>query len=49
MRCPECGSEEIHKIGFVTVRKPNPHRKQRYRCKMCGRTFYAEDADGDSQ
>jgi DNA-directed RNA polymerase subunit RPC12/RpoP len=37
MKCKHCGSNEIIKWGTV---KTKTGRKQRYRCKACGRTSY---------
>ncbi|MCS7367286.1 MAG: hypothetical protein NDF52_05350 [archaeon YNP-WB-062] len=37
MKCKHCGSNEIVKWGTV---KTKIGRKQRYKCKVCGRTSY---------
>lgn len=39
MKCPECGSTTVVRIGLIVTRAG---RKQRYRCNTCGRTFYAK-------
>jgi len=41
VKCPDCGSLHVVKMGFVVV-KPG-ERKQRYKCRDCGRTFYPEE------
>ena len=42
-KCPHCGSLHIVKKGFETV-VPGI-KKQRYKCRDCGRTFYSEEAE----
>lgn len=44
VKCPDCGSHNIVKTGFVVV-KPGD-KKQRYKCSDCGRTFYPEEDEG---
>jgi len=44
IRCPDCASEHVVKTGFGVI-KPGT-RKQRYKCRDCGRTFYPEEAEG---
>jgi len=36
IKCPECGSTETKKLGFLLTRKG---KKQRYQCKNCVLTF----------
>ena len=38
MKCPHCASPDIVKAGFRII--SGGERKQRYRCKSCGRSFY---------
>jgi len=42
LRCPDCGSLLIVKWGYGVV-KPG-EKKQRYKCRDCGRTFYLEES-----
>jgi len=42
MKCPECGSTAVVRIGFVVTRSG---KKQRCKCNKCGRTFYMEKAE----
>ena len=37
MICPHCNSEEVVKMGHY--RTKSGERRQRYKCKACGRTF----------
>jgi len=37
MKCPECGDQKTTKFGFNYTANG---KKQRYRCKKCGFTFY---------
>ena len=37
MICPHCKSEEVVKMGYYYTKKGE--RRQRYKCKACGRTF----------
>jgi transposase-like protein len=37
MNCPKCNSSEIQKIGKIPTCQG---KKQRYRCRNCGKTFY---------
>ena len=37
MICPRCKSEEVVKMGYYYTK--TRERRQRYRCKACGRTF----------
>ena len=43
-RCPDCGSLHVVKTGFGVVRPGD--KKQRYKCRDCGRTFYLEETEG---
>ncbi|AMQ19545.1 hypothetical protein A0127_07365 [Thermococcus peptonophilus] len=36
-KCPVCGSTLVVRIGYIT--KSNGLKVQRFKCKMCGRTF----------
>jgi transposase-like protein len=38
MKCPDCSSEHVCKIGKKITRKQG--KKQRYQCTDCGKTFY---------
>ncbi len=40
-KCPDCGSLHVVKTGFGVVKPRN--KKQRYKCRDCGRTFYLEE------
>ncbi len=40
--CPACGSDKTSKIGFRIVMKPQLHKKQRFQCQKCGKTFYEQ-------
>jgi transposase-like protein len=37
VKCPECGSTHIIKMGWRITRHG---RKRRLQCQKCGRTFY---------
>ena len=37
IKCPECGSTRVWKVGVVPTRKG---MKTRYKCTKCARTFY---------
>ncbi len=37
MICPHCKSEETVKMGYYFTKRGE--RRQRYKCKVCGRTF----------
>jgi len=39
IKCPSCGKTNISKLG-IFIQKSG--KKQRYRCKDCGRTFFVE-------
>jgi len=39
MKCPNCGTEETIKAGSKITTKG---KKQRYQCKLCGKTFTEE-------
>ena len=41
IKCPECGSDELWKIGYIPTRTGKKHRMK---CTKCARTFYLEDA-----
>lgn len=44
LKCPECGSEQIHKCGFVKVKRDGKViRRQRYRCYKCLRTMWGKE------
>lgn len=45
MKCPECGSAAIVRIGFIVTREG---KKQRHKCNSCGRTFYAANLESHS-
>ncbi len=38
IKCPECGSVRVWKVGAVPTRS-GP--KERYKCVVCARSFYA--------
>jgi ribosomal protein S27E len=38
-KCPNCQSEQVVKLGFITNVEG---KKQRYKCQNCGKTFYEE-------
>ncbi len=40
IKCPECGSTQIWKKGFVPTRAG---RKTRYQCTVCAHSFYFKD------
>jgi len=42
MKCPECGSATVVRIGFIVTREG---KKQRHKCNKCGRTFYAQNPE----
>lgn len=42
MKCPECNSTTVVRIGFIVTKSG---KKQRYKCNKCGRTFYAANSE----
>jgi len=41
LKCPECHSKQVWKVGAYRTRKGV---RQRYQCKKCARTFYDPDS-----
>lgn len=39
LKCPECGSVQIWKSGYVPTREG---RKDRFKCTVCAHSFYKE-------
>lgn len=45
-RCPDCGSLHVVKTRFGVVRLGD--KKQRYKCRDCGRTFYLKVKEAEA-